>query len=143
MYKKSDSRNRAEKRGINGFQPVFISAGFYDVFQHAVTLGDQLSAVFHITFLTIVRLTYRRILYFGWDAEKLSEQVHGFSDMPEYEPNGCCFGIQPEGCIVFADLIQGEVTRELILLQDFKQDFFLHTVDSSPCLQLPKNPNCS
>ena len=58
--------------------------------------------------------------------------------MPEYEPNGCCVGIQPEGCILLANPIEGEVTRELILLQDFKQDFLLHTVDSSPGTQLTK-----
>jgi hypothetical protein len=51
--------------------------------------------------------------------------------MPEYEPNGCCVGIQPEGCILLANPIEGEVTRELILLQDFKQDFLLQTIDSS------------
>ena len=54
--------------------------------------------------------------------------------MPEYEPNGCCVCIQPQGCVLLANLVQGEVTRKLILLQDFKQDFFLHVVDSSPRL---------
>src|SRR5215813_5115252 len=37
MKKHSYSRNRTEKRSINGFQPVFIRAVFYEVFQRVVS----------------------------------------------------------------------------------------------------------
>jgi hypothetical protein len=78
-----------------------------------------LSAVFDIKFLTVVSLTYRRILYIGWDAQKLTKQIDGFTNMLEYEPNRCCVGIQPEGCILFINPIKREMTGKLILLQDF------------------------
>ncbi len=132
MRKKPDSRDRAEKRSINEFEPVVISAVFYNVSQHTVPSCDQFSAVFHRKFLATIGLTHRRVLYVRWHPEKLTEQVHGFPNMPEYESDGCCVGIHPQGCIFLVNAIERKATREFILLQGFKQDFLLHTLDSSP-----------
>src|SRR6516162_4341092 len=99
MNKQSYSRNRTKKRSINRFQPVFISAVFYKVFQRTVSSCDQLPALCHIKHQAVVCLTYRCIYYVGRDAEELTKQIHRFSNMPVDKPDRSCFVIQSERCI--------------------------------------------
>ena len=126
VSKQPHSRNRAKKRSIHRFQPILIGAVFYEFFQHVISSGDQLPALFHVKDLTVVSLTHRRISYVRGDAEELTEQMHRFSDMPEDESNGGCFVIQPKRRIFVADPVKREMAGKLILLQHVEQDFFLH-----------------
>src|ERR1039457_4424941 len=53
-----------------------------------------------------------------------------FANMPVYEPNRCCVVIQPQRCILVANPVKRKMVCKLVLLQNFEQDFLLHTLIS-------------
>jgi|ERR1022692_772826 hypothetical protein len=95
MSEQPYSGNSAEKRSINGFQPILFRAVFHDVVKHLESSLDQLSAMPDIVMLTGINLTHRRVDYISWHAEELTEQIHRFTNMAMNEANGCRLVVQP------------------------------------------------
>lgn len=73
VAKQPDSGDSAKERSINWFQPVLFSAVFHEIFKNLISSLNQLSAVINIVTLTRIDLTYRRVFYICWYAQKLTE----------------------------------------------------------------------
>ena len=57
----SRSGYSAKKWSVNGFHPIVVSTGFYEIPQHLIPLLNQPLAVADIVMIAAIGLTYRRI----------------------------------------------------------------------------------
>jgi len=117
---KAGAGDCAEKRSVDGFEPVFVGAIFDETFQSGVTLLDQLAAGGDVGALTGVGLADGGVFHVGGRAEELAEEIHGFSDVAVDEADGRGFGVEAERSVSFCDAIQREVICELVLFEDFE-----------------------
>jgi len=119
VRKQPHSGNRAKEWSINRSPPVLLRAVFDEVLQRLVSPLDQLSAVADIIEPAVVYLTDRRVLHVRWRAEKLTEEVHRFTNMTVDEADRRRPIGQPRRGIFFGNPVEGKVAGELILLHHF------------------------
>jgi hypothetical protein len=81
MSEQPYSRNSAEERCVDWFQPIRLRAVLGKLLKNLVSARDQLSAVRDVSVLTRIDLTDRRVSDVSRFTQELSEEIDGFTNV--------------------------------------------------------------